>query len=444
MATIEKRGNSYRITVYNKKDAQGKTVRITKTYKPDPTLTPRQQEKAVKRFADELEEKIKNGYSLEGDKLTLSEFSERWLDNVIRPTLERPTITNYENYLKTKINPYIGHIKLNQIRPHTIEGLYKTVQSEGYIRQGERREYSYKTLKRIQDILNGIFKYAMQLEIIDKNPCDAIKTPRINNTETKSKIKCFSIEDVERFLRALEMDYPAKFKAHDRVDDTGKPYHVREYTETFRLPLQLVAFYYVALFTGIRREENITLTWNDVDFINNTLSITKATAKCTGGQYIKKTKTKNSNRVVGVPAFVMAILKKHKIEQAKYKLSIGDQWIETLDEEGKPLNFVYTQENGKQMYIDTPSKRFVKLIEDYNKLVDTDEEKLPRITLHGLRHTHATLLIANNAEINSVSGRLGHADITTTLDVYTHYLRERDKVPTEIMEQYIPKTSKIL
>ena len=97
MATIEKRGNSYRITVYNKKDAQGKTVRITKTYKPDPTLTPRQQEKAVKRFADELEEKIKNGYSLEGDKLTLSDFSERWLDNVIRPTLERPTITNYEN-----------------------------------------------------------------------------------------------------------------------------------------------------------------------------------------------------------------------------------------------------------------------------------------------------------------------------------------------------------
>ena len=91
---------------------------------------------------------------------------------------------------------------------------------------------------------------------------------------------------------------------------------------------------------------------------------------------------------VGVPVFVMAILKKHKIEQAKYKLSIGDQWIETLDEEGKPLNFVYTQENGKQMYIDTPSKRFVKLIEDYNKLVDTDEEKLPRITLHGLRHPY--------------------------------------------------------
>jgi integrase len=179
---------------------------------------------------------------------------------------------------------------MTQIRPHTIEGLYKTLQAEGYMRNGERREYSYKTLKRIQDILNGIFKYALKLELIDRNPCDVIKTPRVGNTETK--IKYFSMEEIPRFLQALEMDYPAKFRAHDRVDDTGKPYHVREYTETFRLPFQLVVFYYVALFTGIRREENITLTWNDVDFENNTLSINKATAKCTGGQYIKRTKTK--------------------------------------------------------------------------------------------------------------------------------------------------------
>lgn len=441
MASIEKRGNTYRIEI-SRGVIDGKRDRYRETYKPDSTLTPRQQKKAAERYAAELEEKFKNGFSMEGGKITVAEFSERWLDNVVRPTLEIPTITNYENYLKTKINPYIGHIKLNCVRPHTIEELYKSLQSKGYMRNGVKHEYSYKTLKRVQDILNGIFKYALKLELIERNPCDIIKTPRVGITEKKTK--CFSSEEIPRFLQALEMDYPVKFKAHDRVNDTGKQYHVREYTETFRLPLQLVVFYYVALFTGIRREENITLTWEDVDFENNTISITKATAKCTGGQYIKRTKTKNSNRVVYVPPAVMSMLKRHKVEQAKYKLSIGDYWEETLDENGNPLHFIYTQENGKQMNIDTPSKRFVKLIDDYNRLIEQEGDKLTRITLHGLRHTHATLLIANGIEISSVSGRLGHADISTTLDVYTHYLTERDRTAAETLEQYLPKTSVII
>ena len=140
----------------------------------------------------------------------------------------------------------------------------------------------------------------------------------------------------------------------------------------------------------------------------------------------------------------MSMLKRHKVEQAKYKLSIGDYWEETLDENGNPLHFIYTQENGKQMNIDTPSKRFVKLIDDYNRLIEQEGDKLTRITLHGLRHTHATLLIANGIEISSVSGRLGHADISTTLDVYTHYLTERDRTAAETLEQYLPKTSVII
>ena len=441
MASIEKRGDVFRIEI-SQGVINGRRDRIRKIYKPDPKLTARQQRQAAERFAAELEEKIKNGYSLEGEKITFETFSERWLDNVVRPTLEIPTVSNYEMILNTKILPNIGHIKLSQIRPHTIEGLYQTIQKKGYVRNGERRQYSYVTLKRIQDILNGIFKYAQRLELIEKNPCDVIKPPRTGATERK--IKCFSAEDISHFLQALEMDYPAQYKAHDRIDDTGKPYHVREYTEVFRLPLQMVVFYYVALFTGIRREENITLTWDDVDFENNTISITKATAKCTGGQYIKKPKTKSSNRVVNVLPEVMALLQRHKREQAKYKLSVGDYWQETLDENGKPLRFIYTQDNGKQMNIDTPSKRFVKLIKDYNRLTENEGDKLPEITLHGLRHTHATLLIANGVDIGSVSGRLGHADISTTLDVYTHYLTEKDKAASETMEQFLPKTSGIL
>ena len=89
----------------------------------------------------------------------------------------------------------------------------------------------------------------------------------------------------------------------------------------------------------------------------------------------------------------------------------------------------------KVSYLDTPSQRFTKLIEDYNKTVEKEEDKLPLISLHGLRHTMATLLIAERTEISTVSGRLGHADISTTLDVYTHFLKERDTAAAATLEK---------
>ena len=203
--------------------------------------------------------------------------------------------------------------------------------------------------------------------------------------------------------------------------------------------MQYIVFFYVALFGGLRRGENITLTWEDIDFDANTISINKATGKGVTGQYIKETKTRNSNRVVTVPNEVIRLLKRLKFEQNKQRIAMGEDWIETLDEDGNPYHFVYTQADGQQMYIDTPSQRFTKLIKDYNKTVEREEDKLPQISLHGLRHTMATLLIAEGMEISTASGRLGHADISTTLDIYTHLLKERDKTASKTLEKYLQK-----
>lgn len=142
----------------------------------------------------------------------------------------------------------------------------------------------------------------------------------------------------------------------------------------------------MALFGGLRRGENIALTWEDIDFENNTLSINKATAKGKTGQYIKTPKTKKSVREVTVPTEVIRLLKRLRAEQNTRKLAIGEDWEETLDENGKPYHFVYTQANGKQMCIDTPTQRFSKLIADYNSTVEKEEDKLPNISLHGRRH----------------------------------------------------------
>lgn len=441
MASIRKRGDSYTITILCGKDMNGKWIRKYFTFKPDPNLTPKKQEKEAYKYAEELEEKLNKGYSLEGEKTTFKEFSEIWFDNIARPHFEKSTLAKYRNYLDNKINPHIGAVVLTKIRPHTIEKLYKSLIEEGYTRNGKRHDYQYRTLKRIQDILNSIFKYAQRLEIIERNPCDIIKTPRVGNTD--EKVKFLTADQVDILLTALDKEYKFVFREHDRVDDTGKPYHVKDYTETFRLPLQFITFYYVALYGGLRRGENISLTWEDIDFEKKTISINKATAKSTGGQYLKAPKTKMSNRVIFVPDEVIRLLKKLKLEQNTYRMSIGDQWQETFDENGKPLHFVYTQANGKQMFIDTPGSRFTKLIADYNKTVEKEEDKLPNVTLHALRHTMATLLIGEGVEISTVSGRLGHADITTTLDIYTHYLQEHDKTASNTLTKFMKKRETI-
>ena len=437
MASITQKGNTYQITVSNGFDVNGKRIKVKTTFKPDPSLTPAKQRKAAEKFALEFEEKIKSGVSMDGDRIDFKTFAEKWMSDVAEKRLEKTTFSTNESYLKNKIYPLIGHLKLNKIKPHTIVEFYNTLIDKGYERNGKHYNYQYKTLKRIQDVLNGVFKAAVQWEIIERNPCDVVKPPHIGNND--DKVKFLTERQVSILLNALEKEYQAVFREHDRVDDTGKPYHVNQYTESYHLPLQFVTFYYVALFGGLRRGENISLTWDDIDFSSNTISINKATAKVTGGQYLKAPKTKNSYREVVVPTQVMRLLKRLKIEQSTYKFSIGENWIETLDENGKPLNFVYTQVNGLQMHVDTPSKRFSKLIKDYNKTVENEDDKLPNISLHGLRHTMATLLIGSGMEISTVSGRLGHADITTTLDIYTHFLKEHDKVASDTLEKFAQK-----
>lgn len=437
MASVQKKGEKYYITVSNGFDSNGKRIRHKTVYTLDPTLSPAKQKKALERFILEFENKILNGISIEGDRITFREFAEIWLNDVARKNLEEPTCVNYKTYLDTKINPYIGDMKLNKIKPHTIIKLYDALIEKGYIRNGVRHEYQYVTLKRVQDVLNGVFKTALRWELIDRNPCDAVKTPKVG--KGKEKLKYLDERQIRLFLEALEKEYQAVFREHDRVDDTGKPYHVGTYTIPYKLPLQYIVFFYVALFGGLRRGENITLTWEDIDFDANTISINKATGKGVTGQYIKETKTKNSNRVITVPSEVIRLLKRLKFEQNKQRIAMGENWVETLDENGKPYHFVYTQPNGKQMYIDTPSQRFTKLIKDYNKTVEKEEDKLPQISLHGLRHTMATLLIAEGTEISTVSGRLGHSDISTTLDIYTHFLKERDKTASKALEKYLPK-----
>ena len=138
----------------------------------------------------------------------------------------------------------------------------------------------------------------------------------------------------------------------------------------------------------------------------------------------------------------MNAARKLKTEQKQESLKLGDAWI---GYKGKDFdkNFVFTQWNGKQINLYSPYREFKRIIRIYNENVAKDEsEKIPSdATMHGLRHTAASILISNNMDPSSVAGVLGHADPTTTLNIYSYFFKSKNQEAANIMENILVKTS---
>ena len=427
MASIRKRGDNYQVIVSNGYDSKGKKLTESITWIPDPTKTEKQNQKDLNIFAMEFEQKVKCGKFLSGEKMSLKDFVEKWLAEYASVQLKPTTYENYKIYLDQKIIPALGHTKLAKLQPLQIQSFYNDLLScQKQVEKG--RALSLGTIKKIHGILQSVLSTAVKWQLIDTNPCDRVSLPR---TEKEESIKFFTLEQTERFLSALDMEFITVYKAHTRIDDTGKPYKVSEYKEKHSLPVQHKIFFYIALFGGLRKGEIIALKWTDIDFVHCSISVNKSTARVGHEQITKSPKTKKSNREIVLPNFIIDMLKKYRIEQTKYRLSIGDQW--------QGNDYLFIQWNGKQMDLSTPYHTFKKIIKNYNKTVKKKELMLPNIPLHGLRHTSATLLISQNVDVRTVSNRLGHAQTSTTMNIYSHQLEEMDKLAAGTFEKMFTK-----
>lgn len=427
MASIRKRKSSYQITVSNGRRPDGSQIIETATFTPDPNKTEKQNQKALEKFVFEFEEKVKSGKYLDGEKLTFQAFTEIWFTDYAEQHLEATTLQLYKHLLALHILPAIGNLKLAKVQPAHLNKLYLLLSQER--KDGKTGGYAPKTIKHVHNLISGIYSAAVKWNIVTDNPCDRVEPPK--QTAARDKIKYFTLEQTEIFLSLLDKDYTTTCREHDRTDDTGKSYHVAEYSETRRIPTQFKLFFLLAIFCGMRRGEMIALEWSDIDFNNNSISITKSTTIANGKPITKAPKTQSSVRILSVPASVMAVTKEYRKEQLEYRIAIGSQWI------GE--NHVFIQWNGKQMHPDTPYNTFKRIIRRYNEQTMDEAKKLPDIPLHGLRHTSATLLISQNVDVRTVSGRLGHAQTSTTMDIYSHALKKMDEKAADALDNLLTK-----
>lgn len=424
MASITERNGSYQITVSCGRDIFGKKIRETTTFTPDPKLTPKKREKAVAEFAADFERRVKNGQVLEGGKTTLKEFTDRWFLEFAPQKLQAGTVEAYKKEMD-KILPSLGHLKLTELRPANLNSFFVSMTKDGARQDGKPGGYSKATIKKTQDVLSSILRTATEWEILEKNPMDKVRSVGEIAAE---KIKFFTPEQASTFLNYLEQPQTVKIKGHTRTDDTGTPYTVGDYEIAKEVPEQFRVLYNLAIYSGLRKGELLALEWSDIDFEANTIRVSKSCSVVAGEQITKCPKTKTSNRLVSIPRFLALRLKALKISRMAYRISLGDYW--------QGADWIFIQDNGKQMNYSTPYQTMVKILKRYN---DSHEDQLPLIPFHGLRHTSATLLIAAKQDVRSVSSRLGHAQTSTTMNIYAHALQEADQKAATALETMLVK-----
>ena len=208
---------------------------------------------------------------------------------------------------------------------------------------------------------------------------------------------------------------------------------IKEYTQLWSLDLKWQLFFYIALFTGARRGEIVSLLWSDIDFSLNTIHFSKSTAVVKGEVIHKDTKTYATRQCI-VPDIVIAAAKKLMHEQQEACLRLGDYW---KGSRGKQFqnNFVFIRDDSSQMHICSPRTEFKRVIQIYNTNIAKDETEIipDDLTLHDLRHTTASILINKKLDPRAVSGVLGHANTSTTLNIYAYFFHQSSKEAASIM-----------
>ncbi|KRQ85843.1 Tyrosine recombinase XerC [Caloramator mitchellensis] len=314
------------------------------------------------------------GVLVEPSQLTLSNWLNTWLFEYKKSNLRPSTLQSYEYLIRYHINPALGHYKLKELRSEHLQMLYNDKLKEGL---------SPRTVKYIHTVLHGALKQAAKNNIVARNISEATILPK----QRKKDIKVLTLEEQQRFLNSLEGE-------------------------------RLKSIFIIALATGMRQGELLALTWDNVNFKEGTITVKRSLKRVKNfdSNIKKKTivifqepKTNAGNRIIPLPPAVLEELKNHRKRQLEEKLKAGEVYEDN--------NLVFATELGKPIETRNLMRTFYRICEKAN--ID--------INFHALRHTYATRLLEANEHPKVVQEILGHNDITTTLNIYSHVMPEVKK-----------------
>lgn len=252
----------------------------------------------------------------------------------------------------------------------------------------------YSTYKALKCYTSAVFDYAKKMNLIKENPMKEVTFSKGERKQKKTKLKYFEKEELQDFLECCQKD---------------------------KFPITYPLFRVLA-FTGIRKGEALALTWDDVDFFNKTLEINKTITRNSDNKFISTPpKTNTSIRKISLDDETLNILKAWKTQQKRYLLAYG-QHIKTKNQ------IIFSSKNNNYIDITRPNIILSRICKEHN---------FNDITIHGFRHTHCSLLFEAGLSVKEVQERLGHSDIHTTMNIYTHVTKKQKERSADKFAAYL-------
>ncbi len=390
MATIEKRGNSYRIKVSCGYDARGKQVTQRMTWSPESGMSARQIEKELQRQTVLFEEACMQGNMVVTVKF--EDFAKQWFKEYAEMRLKESTIQGYRT-MERRIYKSIGHIRLDKLTTRHIQKFILElceVECEGKRHKGKK--LSTKTIKLYKSMISSILDYAVKMQMIRENPCKNVQIPRVVTPEKEY----YTIEEAQKLFELFEQESEQNYI--------------------------YVCFHILAIYSGFRLGELMGLEWKDIDFGTNVVTVNRTCLYSKErGHYTETPKTSQSMRSLKLPQDVVNVLKKWQGLQGEQRKKVGSKWIET--------DRVFTKWNGLTLDRSAPGRYFKKFCE---------RTGMRYVTNHSWRHLNATLLINSGIDVKTVQSCLGHSVATTTLNLYCHTFQTAQAAAMDAVAEALP------
>ena len=363
--TTPKGEKRYKFLIYVGKDeTTGHTIQIKKQgFKS--------KDEALEAYLNYKLKIVKGEYEpLNKKKLTFKQLFESW-EKVYKTTVKESTYAVTMRYFNNHILSALGNIYIEKI---TVAECQKAV--------NEWFEEAPHTFDRFIHYASKVFKYGIDMELLTSNPMEKVIKPKLKERPQQYQ-EFYDKDELNKFLSCAK-------KCNFR------------YFVYFRL----------LAYTGMRKGESLALKWSDIDFETNTISITRnVTTGLNNRPYISNGKTANSVRRIPVDSETMNYLKEWRYCQQKDMLKKGFNFLDAD-------NYIFPTINNGITSLSKPRQ--------WNKSI-CDKFGLRRIKIHGFRHTHASLCYSAGLNAKEIQKRLGHADSKTTMNVYTHVMKNDEK-----------------
>lgn len=319
-------------------------------------------ERAMHEFIRELEK----GYYVTNNKITIAEWIDTWLDVYIIPNVSPTTLSRYQGMIKRYIKPLLGHVQVQELNTLTVQAWVNSLK----VSPVSGKEMAVATIKHAHHVLKGSMDKAVLAGIIPRSPCMSIMMPK----GQKKQPVVYDEAQIRQLIAA------AKDTEMELVID-------------------------IELCLGLRRGELLGLQWDDIDWDKNQIHVVRNRVVVDGKSIVKDPKTATSTRTVDVPAQLIQKLHKHKMTCGANRLRLGQNYTAT--------DFVIVHPDGKPIYPEYMSQMFTKL---------QKKAGLPKCRFHDLRHLCASIMLMQGVNVKVAQEHLGHKDISTTMNIYSHVL----------------------